>query len=701
MLRKLVLASVVLVVWPNSRIQLSFGLLVSVSTLLVTIQLRPYVASSCQRAQILAQLQVMFTYVAAQIFFYDPRTILDDEDASYQVADIILVCFNCLIFLFLAVMLVRGVQTAVTSRVLLDEYGMEMQAPALKPGHDFHIFLSHAWATGQDQMRILKEQLKERIPDLAIFLDVDDLREGKGGEVVLSSENILIFVSGGYFESVNCMRELLTAIFAGKKIVTLLESEETHGRMPKETILAQLRAADQKYLGRWGSATIGDEVRQWMANEKGREAGECFGAEREQVRDARQLHPEVLHALWRNCNCLSCQQWRRQQRGHAICSALMGGKPIAEELFTTLFEDEPLEWYRLPAFQLLTTHLLAQAVVETPLRIPANEMSLRRLAQPQRPARYHILCSPNNPGALALLIELAVLHGLKYKVKSSSSDAVKTAEKMVELRASGTAQPEIGHATLLITQDMGDLQHCQHMLLYLTSETWLTGQPSALLAADVAGALQTNVSAAKLLLVHEMLGIKSDERRGCEFGDFFACARGTTPSELISQGIYQKIAIGLRGGEWRTASMAMVHEAIAGNLDIPVAHATPFWFVNSPLSPRRKRGSFTASSFGSFSTSVTEVQINTVEDPMADSAESAAGDAEVSSSEHSAVRRDVAGGETSTAEGDLQQAAASDMSELSAAIVQEEIVELANGRAYSALERARVAATAKERGMCV
>lgn len=147
--------------------------------------------------------------------------------------------------------------------------------------------------------------------------------------------------------------------------------------------------------------------------------------------------------------------------------------------------------------------------------------------------------------------------------------------------------------------------------------------------------------------------------------------------------------------------MAMVHEAIAGNLDIPVAHATPFWFVNSPLSPRRKRGSFTPSSFGSFLTSVTEVEINTVEDPMADSAESAAGDAEVSSSEHSAVRRDVAGGETSTAEGDLQQAATSDMSELSAAIVQEEIVELANGRAYSALERARVAATAKERGMCV
>ena len=38
----------------------------------------------------------------------------------------------------------------------------------------FHIFLSHVWGTGQDQMRIVKQRLLEMMPDLSVFLDIDD-----------------------------------------------------------------------------------------------------------------------------------------------------------------------------------------------------------------------------------------------------------------------------------------------------------------------------------------------------------------------------------------------------------------------------------------------------------------------------------------------------------------------------------------------
>ena len=37
------------------------------------------------------------------------------------------------------------------------------------PG-SFHIFLSHAWGTGQDQMRIVKQRLLEMLPDVRVFL---------------------------------------------------------------------------------------------------------------------------------------------------------------------------------------------------------------------------------------------------------------------------------------------------------------------------------------------------------------------------------------------------------------------------------------------------------------------------------------------------------------------------------------------------
>ena len=42
---------------------------------------------------------------------------------------------------------------------------------------DFHLFLSHVWSSGQDQMRVIKARLCEMMPACQIFLDVDDLKE--------------------------------------------------------------------------------------------------------------------------------------------------------------------------------------------------------------------------------------------------------------------------------------------------------------------------------------------------------------------------------------------------------------------------------------------------------------------------------------------------------------------------------------------
>ena len=41
----------------------------------------------------------------------------------------------------------------------------------------WHVFLSHVWGPGQEQMRIVKEGLKEMVPGIRVFLDVDDLED--------------------------------------------------------------------------------------------------------------------------------------------------------------------------------------------------------------------------------------------------------------------------------------------------------------------------------------------------------------------------------------------------------------------------------------------------------------------------------------------------------------------------------------------
>jgi len=68
--------------------------------------------------------------------------------------------------------------------------------PSIEPGQ-FHLFLSHVWGSGQDQMRVVKTRLLEMMPDAKVFLDVDDLTEGKGAEFVDASVVSLVFVSAG------------------------------------------------------------------------------------------------------------------------------------------------------------------------------------------------------------------------------------------------------------------------------------------------------------------------------------------------------------------------------------------------------------------------------------------------------------------------------------------------------------------------
>jgi len=109
-----------------------------------------------------------------------------------------------------------------------------VRLPAIQPGN-FHVFLSHVWGTGQDQMRIVKLRLGEMLPDVRCFLDVDDLREGKGAEFVDKSEKTLVFCSAGYFQSPNCMRELLRAVVTRKPVIALLEVEAKHGGMTRES----------------------------------------------------------------------------------------------------------------------------------------------------------------------------------------------------------------------------------------------------------------------------------------------------------------------------------------------------------------------------------------------------------------------------------------------------------------------------------
>jgi len=53
------------------------------------------------------------------------------------------------------------------------------QVPELRlsPALQYHLFLSHIWSSGQDQMATVKRELQLLLFGIHVFLDVDDLED--------------------------------------------------------------------------------------------------------------------------------------------------------------------------------------------------------------------------------------------------------------------------------------------------------------------------------------------------------------------------------------------------------------------------------------------------------------------------------------------------------------------------------------------
>ena len=69
-------------------------------------------------------------------------------------------------------------------------------------------FVGAQWNTGQDQMRVIKARMREMIPELQIFLDVDDLEDiAHLQDYIECTQVVLVFCSKGYFQSKNVARD--------------------------------------------------------------------------------------------------------------------------------------------------------------------------------------------------------------------------------------------------------------------------------------------------------------------------------------------------------------------------------------------------------------------------------------------------------------------------------------------------------------
>jgi len=171
---------------------------------------------------------------------------------------------------------------------------------------------------------------------------------------------------------------------------------------------------------------------------------------------------------------------------------------------------------------------------------------LRPLPPPN--GSFHVYCSLLNPGAESLMLEVSRKCGFDIELEGQRLEGLSLSRSPSKINK------------LCLTMQGSQMARCDHMLLYLTSETWTGGEKSAKLGEEIGTAMDLGVD---VLLAHEMPGLGGQEKRfGCEFASFFSCPDGTTPSELLQRGVYSSIAIPLKGGPWREASIALMVRAL-------------------------------------------------------------------------------------------------------------------------------------------
>ena len=244
MLRKLILTGFVLLVPERmALVRILLAIIVSLLYLVLTLAYQPFKKNNDDAIAVGGQICILCIFIGAGYvkLFNDlsDTTSLEvaQEVMGFQSSVEIVAIMLCFTFsLLLLVVLVTGYKVWKEGKLPQIRELRTLSRPELTLGTNqrFHLFLSHIWGSGQDQARVIKSQLQMLLPGVYIFLDVDDLEDITMLEEYIDQSNaILMFLSRGFFDSRNCLREANRAVETNKQII-LVREVQAHNTHPNQ-----------------------------------------------------------------------------------------------------------------------------------------------------------------------------------------------------------------------------------------------------------------------------------------------------------------------------------------------------------------------------------------------------------------------------------------------------------------------------------
>ena len=92
----------------------------------------------------------------------------------------------------------------------------------------YHAFLSHVWNPGHGKTHAIVRKLQLHLPEVKIWLDVDDLEDiGAPEKSITKCVIVIIFYSKDYFVTRDCQRELYVAVEQKKPMIILHDDNIT------------------------------------------------------------------------------------------------------------------------------------------------------------------------------------------------------------------------------------------------------------------------------------------------------------------------------------------------------------------------------------------------------------------------------------------------------------------------------------------
>jgi hypothetical protein len=357
----------------------------------------------------------------------------------------------------------------------------------------------------------------------------------RGGTLLLllcaQSRHFLAFLTAGYTESLNCMRELLRAVLTKKPITLMLDPDLAKGGVTWQQVEAGLATALSS-LEKWGLAA---ELRAW--HKKGETLTETptlqmliDGLRNDQTLLYSRLRVFIIPTL----RTLAQTQFKKPQRLRRHETGNCSGR--SDKARGKLL-DRATSLMAKIGRKSLGTRLMPKEVTcveaspektqgsagSTAVTYIASELARKEitLPPPRGGRHFHVFVSEHNAGADELMTEV---------------------ERSCDLEISRTSEPQ-------------RMFECEFFCVLLDKRTWTNGARSERFGLQLERALERRMH---VLLCHEEPGYESEARHAVEFNTFFLCDKGETPRRLVNMGIYHKIALPMQGGMLRPTSLAIV-----------------------------------------------------------------------------------------------------------------------------------------------